>query len=157
MKYLKSYSIFENWDRYDTKDRYYDNGVRAESIKGGIVDMSLDIQDEGFRVKAEDDKDPYYPSFGYAPNLHITIDKFDKGYRDLFSLNDIKDFLLRIFEYDRTNPCEIEVFTHEPNHNNQKTKITYSEKLGFLKWNGNSCSNLNYKVTYVFIKVRIFK
>ena len=148
MKYLR---------KFNESDECYDNAGRANVIKGDIKDMSLDIQDEGFRVVAEDDKDPYYPSFGYAPDLNITIDKFDRGYRDSFSLDEIRDFLLRLIKYDRTNPCSIEIFIPKEHHNNQLIRIDYSERLGFTHWDKYNPFPIKHRVSYVFIKIRIFK
>lgn len=130
MKHLTTYKLFESF--------------RYESIKNDIMDMSLDIQDEGFRVSI--------PEVSWIvregdTDFIITIDKF-RGFRNHFDIEDIRDFLLRVTEYGRTSPCEIKIYVHQRNHTNQRDLVDIrtleSERI------------LDYRVTFVEIHVRPF-
>ena len=113
---------------------------RKEGIMNDILDMSLDIQDDGYRVKSVEDGDE---------SFIITIDKFEWGYREAFDIKEIKDFLIRVIEYGNNNPCEITIYVPQRNHSNQ----TDTMDLRTLK----SEWILDYRISFVGIYVRTFK
>jgi len=136
MKHLKTYKLFES---------------RGDNIKNDIIDMSLEFQDTGFRVKVEDTEDTYYKSFGYYPEFRITIDKF-RGYKELFDINEIKEFILRVDNYLKDSRCSWEIYIPRKHHVNQKEKVVINnENLMDDEYN-----MIDYKISYVEIKVRVF-
>lgn len=118
--------------------------VRSDSILRDIMDISIDIQDEGFRVTPVADK---LISPGYS-DFHVTIDKFD-GFRRHFDIREIKDFLIRVIEYGNVSPCDIKIYVPQRSHTNQKDLI----ELRHLK----SEWILDYRITYVDINIRPFE
>jgi hypothetical protein len=137
MKHLKPYRIFESF--------------RKEGIMNDILDISLDIQDEGFRVR--DVSAMAGSTFMSTSDIDtksdfiITIDKFN-GYRESFDIKEIKDFLIRVIEYGNLNPCDIKVYVPQRSHSNQRDLI----ELRHLK----SEWILDYRISYVDIYVRSF-
>lgn len=124
---------------------------RKEGIMNDIMDISIDIQDDGFRVKPIHSlgASVFMSSSDIEPksDFMITIDKFD-GYRELFDIREIKDFLIRVIEYGNTSPCDITIYVPQRSHTNQRDIMN----LRTLK----SEWILDYRISYVDIYVRAF-
>lgn len=87
MKYLRSYMVFES---------------KEDSIKSDITDMSLELEDLGYKVDIKFDNE--YLDLG-SLKLVINIyteDSVKRESRNWFTFNsDIKDFVLRLYQYMR--------------------------------------------------------
>lgn len=129
--------------------------ARTESMKNDIMDMSLEIQDDGFRVEVSDDPDTYYKGFGYSPDFIISISK----HNEQFYIDEIKDFLLRVNRY-----CE----TLQPGKSNLLLNISkYSPLSATFASNRDTYSKFwrpfeidhlsSNKVSRLSIKVRAFR
>lgn len=142
---------------YGTQIITYNESFRPESIKDDIMDMSLDVQDDGFIVVAEDTKDTYYTSFGYSPDFSILISRGqlpqDYTRRKLFNISDIKEFILRVNEYSKTTPCKIQIYAYDRYHNNKHIQDEIKKDVT-IKDGDITC---DYKmIEYVIINVRPF-
>lgn len=136
MKHLKAYKLFESF--------------RKEGIVNDIMDISIDIQDEGFRVKHLNAlAATFMDTSDISPksDFMITIDKFD-GYREPFNIEEIRDFLIRVIEYGSKSPCDITIYVPQRSHTNQRDIMN----LRTLK----SEWILDYRISYVDIYVRAF-
>ncbi len=124
MKYLKIYESF-----------------RKESIMNDMMDISLDIQDEGFTVRLKRHRDE--SSF-----VFLIEKRYGHNIAQYFDIKVIKDFLIRVIEYGNTSPCDISVHVPQRNHSDQTNTL----HIRTLK----SERILDYRISYVEILVRVY-
>lgn len=130
---------------------------REDSITNDIMDMSLDVQDEGLKVENEG-YEQWRKSLDPNTYFIIRVTKPANYGTQPFYIDKIEDFLFRVYEYGKVNPCDIEMavgFVKQGHHKLSKLLIRDNGDMSVMFQTDNYL--LDNKIQCVEIRVKVHR